>query len=167
MTTKNCKRWVIGALLFASLALNVFLGGLVAGGPTDEGHQPPPPGKFKMFDSMNDRVKTLPKADQPKVQEVLNRYKPTVKQQMAQMMDSRDAMDKLFADPNYTRAQGEAAFAAMQKQGVATQQTMQTMMLDIADVLSPAERASFMQRPKEWRGHGDEFRAKKDEKAAK
>ncbi len=151
-----CKsRWLIGGLLFVSLALNVFLAGWVTSGHPPH---PLPHGPMMFWDSFNDKLKNLPDPARASVKKVLDTYRPQVKAQMNEVMKSRDAIDRMFARDDYNRADAEKRFADMQQKSAAMQQLMQKMMLDVADALPPEHRARFMERPKELRGKGDEFR---------
>ena len=158
----NCKRWWVGALLFASLALNVFFGGwLFTGHPPLEPHGP-----MMFWDAFNDKLQGLPADERASVKKVLDAYRPKVKAQMKEIMQSRDAIDQMFASSDYNRAEAEKRFADMQEKSVAMQQLMHQMMLDVADALPPEHRANFMQRPKALSGKGEEFREKPAGKAA-
>jgi Spy/CpxP family protein refolding chaperone len=156
----NCSKrsWVIGVVLFASLALNLFLGGWLFGGGTPSATSSPT-SRGMFFESFNQKVATLPEPERSKVQQVLDFYQPELKKQMNYVMRSREAADKLFKSKNYQREDAEEVFNEMQFESMQMQQMAQEMMLDLADVLPPEHRAKFMERPKEWRGGGKEFKS--------
>lgn len=157
--SKNTHRWWIGGLLFASLALNLFLGGWLFG--ADAFREPPRHGGKGMFFQMfNEKAETLPATEREAVKEVLARHQPGLKRQMKRIMRTRDAIDAMYKRDDYSRSEAEERFATLQEQSIAMQDMAQAMMLDLADVLPPEQRARFMERPKEWRGKGAEFRSK-------
>lgn len=155
----NCSRsgWIIGGVLFASLALNLFLGGWLFG--ADKFNEPPAP-RGMFFEAFNQKAETLAEPERAAVKEVLARHQPQLKKQMKRIMKSRDAIDRMYKREDYSRAEAEERFATMQEQSITIQQMAQAMMLDLADVLPPEKRAAFMERPKDMRGRGAEFRPK-------
>lgn len=155
---------LIGVVLFVSLAANLFLAGWVFG----QGGFPPrhaPKGMF--FESFNRKAESLPEPQRSQVKDILDFYQPELKKQMKQVMKTREQADKLFKRNDYSREQAEESFNDMQDESLRMQQMAQEMMLDIADVLPPEQRASFLERPKEWRGRGAEFKGKKKPPEAK
>ncbi len=155
----NCAktRWFFGGIFFASLALNLFLGGWLFG---DGGFQKGPSsgGRGAFFEAFNDKAAALPEPERAAVQKVLNRHQPGLKKQMRRIMKSRDAIDTMFQRKDYTRAEAEERFALMQDLSIEMQEKAQSMMLDLADALPADQRAAFMKRPKDMRGRGEEFR---------
>lgn len=147
------KRWFIGGLLFASLALNLFLGGFLLG---DDKFPPPPPGG--PFAAFNEKAERLPEPARDAVKKVLAEHQPKLKKQMRKVMKARDALDTMFKREDYSRAEAEARFEAIQKESLLMQELAQAMLLDVADAVPAPERAAFMERPKEWRGKGAAFR---------
>ena len=156
----NCstRNWLIGGVLFASLALNLFLGGWVFGADTFS--SPPSNGRSAFFEAFNEKADALPEPERAEVKAVLARHQPGLKKLMKRIMKSRDAIDAMYKRADYSRAEAEERFAAMQVQSITMQEKAQAMMLDLADVLSPEHRAVFMERPKDWLGKGAEFRTK-------
>lgn len=152
---KTKCRWLIGGVMFLSLAVNLFLAGWVFG--ADKFHEPRG-GKGMFFEAFNQKAETLPPEEKAAVKEVLSRHQPQLKKQMKRIMKTRDAIDAMYKRTDYSRAEAEERFTVLQEQSIAMQEMAQAMMLDLADVLPAEKRAQFMERPKEWRGKGDEFR---------
>lgn len=154
----NCttKHWIIGIVLFASLALNLFLGGWMVG--ADKFAPPPHGGRGAFFEAFNAKADALPEPARAEVKKILAEHQPKLKRQMKKIMQSRDAIDRMYKRKDYSRAEAEERFASMQQQSIRMQELAQAMMLDLADALPPEQRAKFMERPKDWRGKGAEFR---------
>jgi len=156
-------RWIIGGLLFLSLAANLFLGGWLFG--SDAFRAPHAGERGAFFEAFNDKAAALPEPERAVVKEVLARHQPGLKKQMKRIMKSRDAIDRMYKRKNYSRGEAEERFNQLQEQSITMQQMAQAMMLDLADMLPPSKRAAFMERPKDMRGRGEEFRAKPKPKA--
>lgn len=159
VSTKQCR--LFGIVFFISLALNLFLAGWMFGG--DMFHRPPPPhggGRGMFFERFEEKVAALPPESRGEVQAVLKRYQPKLRKQMKGIMQTRDAIDAMYKRPDYSRGEAEERFDQLQQQSLTMQELAQEMMLELADVLPPEQRATFMERPKEWRGKGDAYRDK-------
>jgi uncharacterized membrane protein len=156
--TQTCSKYakIAGIVLFASLALNLFLAGWLFGADKWDKAPPPRPGAF--FESFNKKAEALPEPERTEVKKVLKQYQPKLKKQMRQIMQSRDALDRMFKRKDYSRAEAEERFNLLQEQSMTMQDLAQAMMLDLADAVPVEHRAKFMERPKEWRGKGAEFR---------
>lgn len=152
-TTKN---WLLGGLLFTSLAFNLFLAGWLFG----SGQLPPPPSNDRgaFFEAFTQKANALPEPGRTEVKKVLATHRPALRKQMRKIMKARDAIDTMFKRKDYSRAEAEERFATLQEQSITMQQMAQAMMLDLADAVPAEHRAAFMERPKEWRGKGAEFR---------
>lgn len=154
----NC-RWLLGGIFFLSLAVNVFLAGWLFGDDGFSTHAPKPP-RGLFFESFNEKAKSLAEPQRSAVQDVLSQYQPQLKKRMKRVMKAREEIDALLRSPNYSREEAETAFDRLQQYSYDAQELAQDMMLDIADALPPQDRASFLERPKETRGRGAEFKSK-------
>lgn len=151
-------RWLIGILLFVSLAVNVFLAGWVFG---DGGFTRAKPARGLFFEMFDEKAKQLAEPQRKAVQAILDEYQPQLKKRMKRVMKSRELVDSMLRAKDYTRDEAEVAFDTLQEHSFEAQELAQEMMLDIADALPPADRATFLERPQDMRGRGAEFRTKK------
>lgn len=135
------------AILFLSLALNVFALGYIFGGGGHGwgGHRPP-------FGGFGKQIETLAEPAKTDISAVMDQYKPKLKAQMQKVRDAREQAEKAIKDPHYTRKQVEPLFAKLKVESDKAQALAQQMMLDVADKLSPEERVKFFNRPS--RGYG-------------
>lgn len=153
----SCRgRWWWGGLLFASLALNLFLAGWLFGG--DHFRAPPQRGPGAFFASLERKADALPEPTRSNVKQVLATHQPELRKQMRRTVKTRDAIDRLYKRADYNRAEAEQQYAILQAQSLVMQEKVQAMMLELADELPQESRAAFMERPREHRGRGDEFR---------
>ncbi len=132
------KCWVVGAVLLASLALNVTLGSMLAGrGLPNHSHG---------LQMMMDRVSALPEASRAKVADIIERARPQLQNAAKDLKASRKQTFAYIKSKDYNRQEAEQKFAAGRAKLAALQASAQTMLLDISDKLTPEERTTLLQR---------------------
>jgi Spy/CpxP family protein refolding chaperone len=80
------------------------------------------------------------------MQDIVQRYRPQIREQRAVLRQTQRDISARLSGADYDRAAVEMHFQMLREQTMALQQLMQSMMLDIADKLSPEERARFLRR---------------------
>lgn len=128
----------MGGLLFASLALNLFLGGMVIG-------RQAAPERGERFKAFQEQIEMLPETERKMAQEVIHEYRPKLKEEMQALREQRQNIFALIQSDNYSRAEAEERFRALREQTLKVQALTQAMMLDLADQLGPEKRAALLQ----------------------
>ncbi|MDX1974543.1 MAG: periplasmic heavy metal sensor [Rickettsiales bacterium] len=136
------KRWLIGAVLFVSLAANATLVGMLMGRSVPA----PVAERLRPMEMVLERVESLPEPEQEKVRAIIQQTRPQIVEATLQLRDARKDMFAFMGSAEYTREAGEKRFAELRAHTNATQKLAQTMMLDIADALTPKQRAEFVKR---------------------
>lgn len=143
------KHWLLGGALLLSLAANVFMGGWLLGRP--HGHMPPgqmeQPGRHgPRLQHLMQRMDKLPEAQRNAVGQLMRQYAPQLRELGQQNKQTREALQKLIAQPDLPRAELEAGFAQQRELQGKMQALMQQMLLDIAEQLPPEQRARLLKR---------------------
>jgi uncharacterized membrane protein len=137
------KRWMIGGILFASLALNIALGTVIGGaviGGKALRHRGPP---MKM---VVESIAELPEPERAKAMGAVEANRPALHDLMRDVRQTRrDVFDYVVSDA-YTRAEAESKLAELREKSLAAQVAAQTMMLEIADQLSQEHRELVFER---------------------
>lgn len=150
-------RWLI-LVLFASLAVNLFIGGLAVGRWVDDGwygrggpHHghwrsgPPPEGPGPRW-----LRRMVGEDGMPAVRAVWDRHQSIIDPLRAEADAARTAVaDTLAADP-FVRADYEAALADMRAAMEAMHAATHAAVVDVVDSLSPEQRAAFAERARSW-----------------
>jgi Spy/CpxP family protein refolding chaperone len=144
---ENCKTkkcCLYGLVLFLSLALNVFAAGYFF---SHRGH-----GGWNSRDVFFMRqLEQVQGEGRAKARQVIDAYQPKLKAQMQEVRQARRDFEVTVKRPDYRREKAAAVFSRMQQAMDKVQATVQSMMLDIADKLTPEERALFFNHPhRDW-----------------
>ncbi len=132
------KRWVIGLVLFISIALNITLGSMLIGKQASQHRQP-----MRMA---LERLDSLPEASREKAMDIVLENRAALREKMQAIRQSRQEIKAYVTSENYTRAEAEKKLAELRQKTAALQEAAQTMILDIADTLPPEERATMLQK---------------------
>lgn len=125
----------LGVALFISLALNLFALSWYVGRPP-QGFRPP-------IELVREQSADWPSEQRAQVKEILDRYQPKLDAQVAVMKDSRKKLHEIMKQPDYDRKRADAQFERMQLEVGKLQDLSKLMLLDVNDVLTPEQRASF------------------------
>lgn len=128
----------MGALLFASLALNLFWGGMIIGRQAI-------PERGERFKAFQEQIEMLPETERKAAQEVVREYRPQLKEEMQALRERRQKIFALIQSDDYSRAEAEEQFRALREQTLKVQALTQAMMLDLADQLGPEKRAALLE----------------------
>lgn len=149
------RRPWITILLIASLGLNVFLGGLLAGhwfaGPQAVVFgQPRSPGASPSRMITDRMAAALPAEDRPRFEAVMAKHRPTVAEAAARFHEAREKVRDVLAKEPFDRAALDQAFAEQREGNAALQIAIQSSISEAAASLTPEAR----QRLADWRAHG-------------
>lgn len=129
--TSRCSK----ALLFVSIALNVFLAGFIISHAP--GKRMPP------YMRLESQLRDLPQPQKAKVDAVLAKYHPDIVTQFNTVRDTREALRAEINAPDYSRAKASKLFDEMQTAYRKMGDASQYMILDVNDQLTPDQRAKF------------------------
>jgi len=135
------KNWVLGAILFISLALNFVLAGWVIGSNSEQ----MPERRFKQFAH---KIQQLPEPTRSEVRDIVQQYRPQIRDNMNEVKDRREEIAKLVSGAEYSREIAEKQFEDLRKKTNETQTLAHKMILEIAEKLTPEQRKKFLNRNK-------------------
>ena len=147
----------IAIALFASLALNLFLGGVMVG----RWLAPQPPtaafeagGFGGLIANMRAAAATLPAEQQAALREAMGHHRSEIREELIALRDARQAaLATLVAEP-FDRVSTEAAFAELQQQSQAVQTAIHEAMLDAAERLPGDARRQLVESGRHRPGGG-------------
>lgn len=131
---------IVGIILFLSLAGNVFMFGMVAGGKGNDRAA-----RFEKIGTALASYSDLSDASQEKVKAIVKRELPEIKKEAAAMKERREQIRALFKQPDLKREEVEKLFAEQRAALTALQTRGQTMGLDLAESMTPEERAKVLE----------------------
>ena len=141
-STNQGKCRIFGVIFFISLALNVFAAGyfLSHRGALQWGQRG---GMFfsRQLDQLSEPAKE-------KTKHIVEAYRPKFKAQMQEVRKAREAIHAEMRKADYSRARAAARFDRMQVEVKKMQKLAQSMMLDVADRLTPEERSQLFKPSK-------------------
>lgn len=138
------KSLIVGIILFSSIALNVTLGSMLAvrhhtvRGNFAEGGRP--------MLAMMKQLRNLPEEQRTPIKEIVQQTRPELRAAMEDVRDTRQQISEYLKDKDYNREEAEKKLASLREKTSAMQLRTQIMMLDIADNLTPEQRAEFFKR---------------------
>lgn len=136
----SCFKIIVGVVLFLSLAGNVFMFGMVAG---DKGVDRM--ARFEKIGTALSSYADLSDGSQEKVKAIVKRDLPEIKKQAQEMKARREQIKELFMKPDFKRDEVEKLFAEQRTALTALQTRGQAMGLDLAESITPAERAKVLE----------------------
>jgi len=131
---------LIGSVLFLSLAANAVLGAMAIG------HRlaPEAAGSSRPLKDMIQRLAALPPEQRAQTREAVRSYLPRLRDAMEDLRKARQDTFSYVRSPDYTRVEAEKRFAALREKTTALQALGQSMVLDIADHLTPEQRDQLL-----------------------
>ena len=132
------KRWIIFLLLFLSLGFNIAFVSMLAGKKAGKLYAP---ARIVMH-----RLDTLPEPERSTAKEVFLQERAKLKSLMGELKHARKETFAYIASPDYERAEAQRRLTELREKTAQLQDAGQTILLDIADGLSPESRAVLLQR---------------------
>src|SRR6185369_17907589 len=153
------RPWVL-VVLIASLALNLFLGGLMAGrwfsAPPHRPHVAGAPGERGAAGEagriLQRMAATLPPEQRPAFEAAIAKHRDRVAQAASQAREAREQVREVLGKEPFDRAALDNAFEKVRASNLALQIEIQTTIAEAAAGLP----ASARQRLTEWRAQGRE-----------
>lgn len=144
--TAISRPWALA--LLASVALNLFIGGMFAATLLQRGHGPgPPPPQV----GLGWAREALGEEGRPAIERVQRSHQETIRPRVRELRAAgRDVVARMDAEP-FDRAALSQAFAELRTRTAASQAAIQEAIVDLAAELTPAERhrlAEFAARPR-------------------
>lgn len=136
----SCFKIIVGIILFLSLAGNVFMFGMVAGGKGADRMA-----RFEKIGTALSSYADLSDGSQEKVKTILKRELPEIKKEAAAMKEKRQQIKAILVKPDYKREDVEKIYAELRSDLSALQTRGQNMALDLADSMTPEERAKVLE----------------------
>ena len=136
-------RWV-GWVLIVSLAVNLFLAGIVGMRYWREHFRPQP--DRAMMGPVGRITQGLPESGRAKVRATMDAKREQYREQGREFRRARsEAMQALAAEP-FDRAKVDAAFAEARRRADSMSAIMQTALIEASAQLTPEERKAFRER---------------------
>ncbi len=152
------KAWLLGIIVFLSLAMNFTLAGMMLGRGMMAPPPPPPPPHGRGWDpmqSMMERLEALPPEEREAVRGILEEYRPQFDEQAKEIKAKRKEVNNFIKSEAYEREEAQRRLIELGSEYQDMQRLAQQMMLDLADQLTPEERALVFRhdRPEALKGH--------------
>lgn len=135
----------LAVALALSLAINLFLAGMMAAGWLADGdgesaaREGPPP-------FLRHGLAELDEGARPAVEEVRHRHAREIVRLTREMRAARRETRQALAAPELDRTRLDAAFEDLRRRSADAQTAIHAMMLEIAETLGPAQRKQFFER---------------------
>lgn len=149
-------RLLVGAVLFLSLAANLFMAGwLLGSGPAPEalpewGQRRTGQGPLR---GMLAQARAMPGPEGVEVRAILRRQLPPLRRQMRALRQAREAVRAEFAAAELSRPAAEAALTRLREESDRLQGLAQGLILELGQRLPPETRVRLLERSLE-RGMG-------------
>jgi len=131
---------ILGALLAASIAANLFLGGVIAGRFTGEAAQ-----DLRAKRNVEAMLEPLPQDKRALVRKELRAAMPQVRQHFKALQEARARVAEELVKPEPDPAQLDRRFAEVQAQTTAIQAALQQAFKRAAVSLTPEERRAVIE----------------------
>jgi len=136
-------RW-LGFVLIASLAVNLFLGGIVVGGWVAGGGPPLPawqPGAgLRAFPRL---IETLPPEARAEAADILAEHRGEIRRSLVALHRARRDVFQLLAQETVDRPALEQAFATLRARMTAAQAAVQDALIEVSVSLPPEQRRAL------------------------
>jgi len=132
------KSWIIGLILFISIASNITLASVIVGKKMNQHRQP-----MRVF---KENLKTLPDIDKRKIFKALREKKRGLRSKMKELRETRNEVYSYIGSDAYNRTEAEQKLADLREKTMAIQKAAQDMVLDIGDKLTPKQRAHLLKK---------------------
>lgn len=133
----------LAVALALSLAINLFLAGMISAGWLAESESVAREGPPRFF---RNGLAGLDADIRPAVEEVRRRHARKIVPLTREMRAARREMRQALAAPELDRIKLEAAFENLRRRSVGAQTAIHALMLEIAETLGPAQRKQFFER---------------------
>ena len=129
-------KWVLGAIIAVLIAGNLVQGATLIGINLQR--------HFHPFSVAMKKAKDLPPDEKKAIHLIAKREGPALHQSTKAVKQSREALAAYLAGPDYNRAEAQRRFDDLRIKTAQSQLLAQTMFLDMADKLSPADRVKLL-----------------------
>ena len=135
-------KWAIALLtaLLLSVAANLFLGGLFAGGALYQARQPGPVRAIAAF------VQKLPEAARPVVRDAFLSRRSELRERFVAVAAARREVGRILAEEELDRARLDAAFVEVRARTAAMQALLHEVLAEAIAELPPEVRAEWQPR---------------------
>ncbi len=144
----------LGAALFVSLGVNLFLGGLMVGDwmrsralatpATITGVGDAPPGEASPRGALQRMLAAVPDAQRPDVERRLAAQRHDIQRAARQMREARERVARLMAADRFDRGEIERAHAEQREHAQAVQVAIQKAMIEAIADLPPETRRAIV-----------------------
>lgn len=143
-------KW-LGALLLASLALNFFVGGLIAARALGPKYERGPGGPRPHIDfNLREIAKALPEEERKAIRDNFRAKRKDMAPVHREMRATRDELGRLFAAEEVDEAAIRAAFERLRTLGVRLQTPVHETMINLALTLPHETRVKIIERRREF-----------------
>jgi uncharacterized membrane protein len=139
MNALKAKPWAVLALI--SLALNLFLGGLLAGRLLRPDRRPWEMGPISLFRATKD----LDPGSREIVDRVRDKHRGNIRDTMGRAASARVAAVEALCAEQFDEAKAREAFQAFRKEMGGAQDEMHESLLEVAKEMTPAQRTKLKQ----------------------
>jgi len=148
------KQRLFAVVLLASLALNLFLGGILVGEYVGNVFEPSfPPFKGGKFFWM---LQDLPKESREKVRPLIAEHRTRIRPQMQLVKQARHAVHQQLIAINFDKKALTETFVILQQESIKARNIMHTNLIEIASQLNTEDRQklskTFIRKPHRRRG---------------
>jgi uncharacterized membrane protein len=137
------KQRLFAIILLSSLALNIFLGGILVGKHLGNisgqkfDHPLPPPPKRERLRWM---IRTLPEESREKVRPLIQKYSAETKHQIRRVKRARRAVNEQLRASDFNAEAFSKALAVLDQEKGKAQKMMNTVLIEIANQLDEEDR---------------------------
>ncbi|MCK5720170.1 MAG: periplasmic heavy metal sensor [Thiomargarita sp.] len=129
------KQRLFAIVLISSLALNLFIGGILIGGYF-QGHPPPHP----MRPNLHWMIQSLPEKSKIKIRPLMQAFRPNMFSQMQGIKEARQAVHRKLTAVNFNKESLSQALEHLRQEMGTMQQRMHGQLIEIAGLLDAKER---------------------------
>lgn len=153
----NKRLRLLALVLFGSVAVNLFLGGIMVGRWL-EPHPPGPPRHMERVDRPPREpgappswlLRALGPEGEPALEEAWRRHAPAIEPLREELRRSREAVTTALEAEPFDRDAYAARLAAMQASTARLFDAIHTAMVDVMARLTPEQRRMVVERSREW-----------------
>jgi uncharacterized membrane protein len=129
-------KWLWGGVIVVSIAANLVLGAALIGVNMQR--------HFHPFSVAMKKIKSLPPQERQDLRAIARQEAPQLRQSLKATRESRVALAAYIASPNYNRVEAQKRFDDLRTRTSQSQTIAERMFLDMADRLSPQDRAKLL-----------------------
>jgi len=136
MKAKWSSKLFLGALIVVLIAGNLTMGATLIGINLQR--------HFHPFSVPSKNIKALPPAERKTIHLIAKQETPPLRQTLKEARAARDSLAAYLASPDYNRAEAHRRFDNLRMKTAQSQLIAESMFLDMADKLPPADRARLL-----------------------